>query len=235
MSKSATDIATRALTLLDEQLTEFDTPTVSASTEMSMKDMALEVLPEVCRSLVKALPYELKRYLSKSGTPSAESLSLGEDQSDYVKKKVAFLAPEDFWELVAIQLSVWSNPQTTYILIDDPKYSIQNNPFTRSGKQNPTVVITNTLATSQEASLTTTFARIECFSVHNDETATISLFEYISFDNVPNDTDNEWPDELFDVTTKALAAELMLIKQRTQQGSLIGNEGEKGLNQHKSN
>jgi hypothetical protein len=231
MSKTATDIVTKALTLLDEQLTEFAT---AATTEMSLKDIALDILPEVCRNLMKSLPYELKRYLAKSDESLAqEALIGGEDQTGLVKRKVAFTAPTDFWELVAIRLSVWSNPQTRYILIDDPIYTVQNNPFTRSGKQNPTVAISNTTKLEQGHSLTTSHTRIECFSVHNEDEVVVSLFQYISFDNVPDDTNSVWPDELFEVTSKALASELMLIKNRLQQSSLIGNEGAKIIEQHK--
>lgn len=232
MAITATDIIQYSITLLDEQLTEFSNADVSAATEMSIKDMAEIALPNICRNLVKSLPYELKRYLAKSGTLVDEVLSGAEDQSSYVKRKVAFLLPTDYWELVAVWLSVWSNPQTNYISIDDPRYTIQNNPFTRSGKQNPTVVVANTLATSQSQSLTATQARLECFSVHNDDEVVVRLFEYISFDNVPDDVGNSWPDQLLDVTAKALASELMLIKNRTQQGQLIGEEGEKIIEQH---
>jgi len=227
MSKKASDIVNRALTLLDEQLTTFNT---AASTEMSMYDMAIEILPEVCRSLVKKLPYELKRYLAREATLVEEVLEGAEDQTGYVKRKVAFTAPDDFWELVAIRLSVWSNPQTSYILVDDDKYTAQNNPFTRSGKQNPTVVISNTSNTEQGHSQAD--ARIECFSVHNNDEVVVTLFQYISFNNVPNESSNLWPDQLFNITAKALASELMLIKNRLQQGSLIGNEGEKIIEDH---
>jgi len=227
MSKTATDIVTRALTLLDEQLTEFAT---AATTEMSLTDMGLEVLPEVCRNLVKELPYELKRLLAKTATLTAEELSGGEDQTGFVKRKVAFTLPEDFWELVAIRLSVWSNPVTTYIKIDSPQYSSQNNPFARGGKQNPVVAVSNTSATEQGFSQAD--ARLECFSVHNDDEVIVSVFQYVSFNNVPTDTGQVWPDRLFELTSKALATELMLIKNRLQQGSLIGNESGKIIEQH---
>ena len=89
-----------------------------------------------------------------------------------------------------------------YILIGSPEYSRQNNPFTRSGKQNPTVAISNTK--------TAAGARIECFSYHGTDVQTVDVFEYVSFDDVPDDVGNKWPDELFDETTKALASELNL-------------------------
>jgi len=60
--KTATEIVDRTLTLLDEQLSSF---TALASTEMSVREMVLEVLPTVARMLIKQLPYELKRYLAK--------------------------------------------------------------------------------------------------------------------------------------------------------------------------
>lgn len=227
--KYAEDIVNYALTLLDEQLTEFET---AASTEMSLYDMGIEILPQVCRSLIKTMPYELKKYIAYSGTLVEETLTGGESQSAYLKKKVAFTAPEDFWELVALRLSVWSNPVTHYILIDDPAYTIQNNPHTRSGKQNPTVVVTNTTAEDQGHSMTPTRVRIECFSVHGDDEVVVSLFQYVSFTRVPTGAQYPWPDELLDITGKALAAELALIKNRTQQGSLIGNEGGKIIEDH---
>ena len=109
MSKTASNIVDRALTLVDEQLT---TITDAASTEMSLKDMALEILPEVSRDLVKELPYELKRYLAEVAVLVNEVLTNGEDQSSYVKKKVAFVSPTDFWELVALRMTVWAMPVT---------------------------------------------------------------------------------------------------------------------------
>ena len=222
MSKTATQIITRALTLLDEILTDFDT---AATTEMSLSDVASDILPEVCRNLVKELPYELKRYLATSDTLLAEVLAGGELQTSYTKQKVAYTAPSDFWELVAIRLSVWSNPVTKYILVDSPLYSIQNNPFTRGGKQNPVVAISN--------AGTGAGARIECFSIHSGDTATVSTFQYVSFNNVPDDAGNSWPDELFEITSKALASELAVIKNNLQEGSVVGSEGGKILEQHK--
>jgi hypothetical protein len=222
MAKSASDIVSRALTLLDEKLTTFNTV---ATTEMSLSEMGLEVLPEVCRNLVKTLPYELKRYLATTATLTQETLTGGESQVGYVKKKVAFVAPTDFWELVAIRLSVWSNPVTNYILPDNPDYNKQNNPFTRAGRQNPVVVVTN--------NATSTAARIECFSVHNNDAVSVSHFSYISFDNVPDDLGNNWPDELFELVTTALANQLMVIKNRMEQAKVIGSEGEKIIEQHK--
>jgi hypothetical protein len=58
MPKSASQIVARALTLIDEVVTSFDT---AATTETSIRNQALEILPEVCRDLVKELPLELKR------------------------------------------------------------------------------------------------------------------------------------------------------------------------------
>lgn len=221
MSKSATDIVKRALTLVDEMLTDIED---AASTEMSLTNMALAILPEVCRDLVRELPYELKRYLAESATLTSGSLSNGEDQSLYVKKKVAFEAPSDFWELVAIRLTVWAKPVTEYIKIDSPEYAIQNNPFTRGGKQNPVVALSNVTAGSD--------ARIECFSVHNDDAKTIDVFQYVKFDNVPDDDGNDWPDELFDEVTKALASQLNLIKGRTEEAGIRNEETLSAIEQH---
>ena len=218
--KTGTEIIERALTLIDEQLTEFD---VAASTEMSMADIAVEILPDVCRNLIKSLPYEQKRYLAKTATLVAETLSGGEVQTDYIKQKVAYVAPDDFWELVAMRLSVWSNPVTSYILIDGKEYSDQNNPFSRGGKQNPVIAISNHATGSG--------ARIECFSIHKGDTATVSLFQYVAFDNVP-DTVKTWPDQLFELASIALASQLLNIKQRSGQGQQLENEGVKIIEQH---
>jgi hypothetical protein len=221
MAKTASEIVDRALTLVDEQIT---TITNAATTEMSLREMALEILPEVARDLVKELPYELKRYLGESAVLVNEVLDNGEDQSGYVKKKVAFVSPTDFWELVALRMTVWAKPATSYILIDSSEYAQQNNPFTRSGKQNPTVAVSN-LKTGGNA-------RIECFSVHDNDAITVAVFEYVKFSNVPDDLGNSWPDELFDEITKALASELNLIKSRLQEGVIRGEESVKAIEQH---
>lgn len=222
MSKTATEIVERALTLIDEQLTELQD---AATTEMSMKEMALEILPTVCRDLVKELPYELKRYLAKAaGSLVVDTLSNGEDQSSYYKRKVAFESPSDFWELVALRMTVWAKPVTSYILIDSPEYSIQNNPFTRGGKQNPVVAISNVSTGSN--------ARIECFSIYDGDVSTIDVIEYVAFDNVPDDLGATWPDELFDEITKALASELNLIKSRIDEAAIKGEETLKSIEQH---
>nr|WP_319265296.1 hypothetical protein [uncultured Draconibacterium sp.] len=221
MPKSADDIVKRALTLIDEQV--LDALTVS-SNEMSVSDMALEILPEVCRDLVKELPYELKRYLAKTGTLTIDTISNGEDQTAYVKKKVGFETPTDFWELVAIRLTVWAKPVIDYIHIDSNEYQIQNNPFTRGGKQNPVVALSNVSAGSK--------ARIECFSVHNDDVKTVDVFQYVAFDNVPDNSGNNWPDEVFDEVTKALATQLHLIKNRLDEASLRNDETLEAIKQH---
>ena len=221
MAKTATQIASRALTLVDEKPTDIND---AATTEMSLTAMALEILPEVARDLVKELPYELKRYLAKSAILVVDTLAGGEVQSSYVKQKVAFVAPVDFWELVSLKLTVWARPVTKYILIDGEEYSVQNNPFTRGGKQNPAVAISNKSAGSG--------ARIEAFSIGNGD-ATTNVFEYVSFDNVPNDVGNSWPDEIFDEITKALASQLNLIKSRMDEGAVRGEETIEGINQHK--
>jgi hypothetical protein len=221
MSKTASEIVERALLLVDEQLTEIAD---AASTEMSLKDMALKILPDVSRDLVKELPYELKRYLAKSGAPTIDTLANGEDQGNYTKQKVAFISPSDFWELVSMRLTVWAKPVTSYILIDSPEYSAQNNPFTRSGKQNPAVAISNTTSGGN--------SRIEAFSVNDGDASTIGVFEYVSFDNVPDDLGNDWPDEIFDEITKALASQLELIKDRIEKGAVRGEETLRAIEQH---
>lgn len=224
MPKTATQIVTRALTLLDEQLPSF---AQAASTEMSLSDMALDILPNVARNLVKELPYDLKRLLAKTSPAAlvADALANGEDQSTFYKRKVSFTAPTDFWELISIRLTVWSKPVTEYIYIDSKEYVIQNNPFTRSGKQNPVVAISNTS--------TGATARIECFSTYNLDAQTVANFQYVSFTNVPDDVSNSWPDELFDHITKALAMELNTIKGRIEESQIRGKETEEIIEQHK--
>ena len=224
MSKTATEIVTRALTLLDEQLPSFSE---AATTEMSLGDIALDILPTVARNLVKELPYNLKRLLAKDSPASlvVDTLSNGEIQSNYYKRKVSFTAPTDFWELVAIRLTVWSKPVTDFIYIDSPEYVIQNNPFTRAGKQKPVVAISNASSGA--------LARIECFSTYNLDAQTVANFQYVSFDNVPDDVSVSWPDELFDHITKALAMELNTIKGRMEESEIRGKETEEIIEQHK--
>lgn len=223
MAKTATQIINRALTLIDEKVTDL---LDAATTEMSLTDMAAEILPEVARSLVKELPYDLKRLLAKSNPAAlfADTLTNGEVQTNHTKKKVSFTAPSDFWELVSIRLTVWSKPVTDYIYIDSPEYAIQNNPFSRAGKQNPVVAISNTS--------TGATSRIECFSAHLTDVQTVANFQYVSFDNVPDNSGNSWPDELFDKITRALASELNVIKGRLQEGEIQGQETMKSIQQH---
>lgn len=223
MAKTATQIITRALTLIDERVTDF---LDASSVEMSLTDMAAEILPEVARSLIKQLPYDLKRLLAKSAPAAlvADTLSNGEIQTNHTKKKVAFTAPTDFWELISLRLTVWSKPVTNFIYIDSPEYAIQNNPFSRAGKQNPVVAISNTS--------TSATARIECFSVHGSDVTTVANFQYVSFSNVPDNLGNSWPDELFDKITRALASELNVIKGRLEEGAIQGDEVMKSIEQH---
>ncbi|MCE5332687.1 MAG: hypothetical protein LLF95_11195 [Bacteroidales bacterium] len=223
MAKTATDIITRALTLIDERITDIED---AASTEMSLTDMAKEILPEVARNLIKELPFELKKYLVKTASLSLDTLSTGESQSAYTKQKVVFISPDDFWELVSLQLTVWAIPVTSYILIDSPEYSTQNNPFTRGGKQNPVVAVSD-ISTGANRTF-----RIECFSVSPTDAKTVSKFEYVSFNNYPNDSGNSWPDELFEKITRALASELNVIKGRLQEGEIQGQEALKSIEQH---
>lgn len=223
MAKTASQIVDRALTLIDEIPTSF---TTAATTETSIRELALEILPEVCRDLVKELPWGLKKYLAQSPTSlPVDNLINGELQSSYQKQKVAFEAPVDFWELVSIQLSTWAKPVTEYIYIDSQEYDKQNNPFTRSGKQNPAVAISRVSVGSR--------FRIECFSLNKGETLSIQSMLYISFDNVPDDSGKTWPDEVFDEITKALATELHLIKSRVNEAIIKAEEVSNAMDQHK--
>lgn len=222
MAKTASEIVDRALSLIDEVPTSFQT---AATTETSIRDQALEILPELCRDLIKELPWDLKRYLGQDGPLSSELLNEGEDQSNYFKQKVAFIAPSDFWELVSIRLRVWSRPVTSYIYINDEHYPKQNNPFTRAGKNSPVVALNNESIGSD--------ARIECFSINKGDIPNIANFQYVSFDNVPDDSGNTWPDELFDEVTKALASELHIIKGRLNEAQVRGEEITNAIDQHK--
>lgn len=222
MAITASNIVSKALTLVDEEVVEF---AQAASTETSLKDISLGILPEVCRNLIKVLPYELKRYLSKTyAAIPIETLDNGELQTDYYKQKVAVVMPSDFWELVAIKMKVWARPVTKYILIDSPLYSKQNNPFTRAGKQNPVVALSNSASTSG--------GRVELFSINDGDSNDITVFEYISFDNIPDDSSIEWPDELMDEVSKALASQLNLIKGRLQEGVMRDEESDNAIATH---
>lgn len=218
MPISATDIVNKALTLIDEQLLELSQ---IGTAEMSTKDTALDILPEVCRDLIKELPFGLKIYLEKTGTVSA---SLADGQEGYVKKKVRISAPDDFWELVSLKMNVWSQAATKYIYIDYPDYTYQNNPFTRGGKQNPVVALANGI----------TNKTIECFSVGEGDSLSVDYLKYISFDNVPDDEAEgvRWPDELMDEVSKALASQLLVIKGQTESGLLRGEETQQAIEQH---
>lgn len=223
MSKTASQIVDRALILIDEVPTAFAT---AASTETSIREQALAILPEVCRDLVKELPWELKRYLSKTATLTVETFSStdGEWQGSYNKQKVSYIAPSDFWELVSIRLTKWQKPVTKYIYIDSDDYSVQNNPFTRAGKHNPVVAISDSKSGLDK--------RIECFSIQPGDATTVANFRYISFNNVPDDSGNSWPDELFDEITKALATELNIIKSRIEEAVLRGEDTANAIDQH---
>lgn len=222
MSKSASDIVNRALTLIDEEPTSFNT---AATTETSIREQALEILPEVCRDLVKELPFELKRYLAEIGTLTL--LPSIPNQTPYLKQKVTYRLPSNFWELVHMRLSTWSKPVTDYIIIGSKEYSKQNNPYTRAGIQNPVVAL------SDEYDLDFSSKIIECFSANSDQVVTGYTFSYISFDNVPNDSGNTWPDELFDEITKALATELHIIKSRLNEAMIKGESAVNAIDQHK--
>jgi hypothetical protein len=212
MAKTASQIVDRALTLIDEAVTTFNT---AATTETSIRDQALEVLPEVCRDLIKELPWNLKRYLSKTDTLVVDTLSEGEEQS-FKKRKVAYVMPVDYWDLVSLRLNVWARPATETIYIGSREYEVQNNPFTRAGKRNPVVAVSS--------NVTGTEGRIECFSIEEGDAITETNFQYVSFDNVPDDTGTFWPDELFDVTAKALASQLQIIKGIPNDAAISGQE-----------
>lgn len=152
------------------------------------------------------------------------SLDVGENQSLYLKQKIVLDAPVDFLELVSIRLSVWAKPVTEYILINGDRYPSQNNPFTRAGKQNPVVAISTSSFGGN--------ARIECFSINDGDAKTVSNFQYVSFDNTPNDLGKTWPDELFDITTKALATQLNIIKGRPEALEIKGQEITNSLEQY---
>jgi len=223
MSKSASQIVDRAMNLIDEVVTTFQT---AATTETSIRDQALTILPEVCRDLIKELPWDLKRWLAETAVLVVDPLTNGEDQTSYLKKKVAFQAPVNFWELVSIRLTVWAAPVTDYIYIGGQEYAKQNNPFTRAGKQNPVVALNNTASGGN--------ARIECFSVSDGDVTTVANFQYVSFDNVPDDLagGKRWPDQLFDEITKALATELHVIKSRLQEAELKDISVNSAIDQH---
>ena len=220
MAKTIDEIVDRALSLIDEVPTTFAT---AATTETSIREQAIDILPDVARDLIKELPWELKRYLGETAVLVADTLITGENQDDYLKQKVVFIAPSDFWELVSLQLTVWSNPVVDYIYIGSEEYGRQNNPFTRSGKQNPIVALNMTSSGGN--------ARIECFSVNNGDVKTVASFYYISFDNVPSNT-NDWPDQLFDEITKALATQLLIIKSRIEEAQIKGSEITNQIEQH---
>lgn len=219
--KTASEIVDRSLTLIDEVVTDFET---AATTETSIRDIALEILPEVCRDLIKELPWDLKRHLSQVGNLSSSQLIGGEDQTSFFKQKVAFTAPDDFWELVSIRLSVWAKPVTEYIYVGDAYYPKQNNPFSRAGKYNPVVALSNNGSGSG--------ARIECFSVEEGDALTVGNFEYVSFNNIPDDEGNTWPDAIFDEITLALSNKLNIIKSRLDDASIKGEEITNAIEQH---
>lgn len=221
MAKTASQIVDRALTLIDEVVTDFDT---AATTETSIEQIAYDILPETCRDLIKELPWDLKRHLAISGTLSPDSLTNGELQTEYFKQKVVFLAPSDFLELVSIRMTVWAKPVTEYIYINSEHYSKQNNPFTRAGKYNPVVALSNTAIGGN--------ARIECFSIEEGDAQSVANFQYVSFDNVPDDDSITWPDELFDSITLALSNKLNILKSRIEGANIKGEEISNAIEQH---
>lgn len=220
MAKTASQIVDRALTLIDEVPTTF---TTAATTETSIREQALEILPEVCRDLVKELPWELKKYLSYGTALTDIVLEDGEDQSNFTKKKVAYIAPSDFWELVSMNIGSWSRPVTEYINIGGLEYTKQNNPYTRAGKRNPVVALNSDPISG---------VRIECFSIYDGDDPDFNYLEYVQFSNVPDDVGNTWPDELFDEVTKALATELHIIKSRLEEAMIKGEEVNNAIEQH---
>jgi hypothetical protein len=155
-------------------------------------------------------------------------MSLVKTEGAGVKKKAVYILPADYWELVSIRLTAWENSKnvTKYIHIDSEGYSKQNNPFTRAGKQNPVVAINSGSAYGLSNSV------IECFSINEGDATSVSRFTYIKFDNVPNDSGKNWPDELFDEITKALVTELHIIKSRLEEAVIKGEEVTNAIEQH---
>jgi len=231
MEKSASEIVDRALTLLDEKPTEF---TQAASTEMSLKEMGLELLPNVCRNLVRELPFELKELLAESGLMIVDTLTAGEERINALtpKKKAAWRLPLDYWEFSSIQFDEWSKAVTSYITVGSKDYERQNNPFTRSGTHEPVVAIAK-IGNEDPSNI---YHRLEVFSLAEDTVVVSTHVRYVSFDNVPDDEalplGNRWDEKLFEVTAKALASELLVIKGKIAEGTARGDDVLTDIEQH---
>lgn len=219
MATSTNDIIARALTILDERLIDI---TQLASTEMSLQDIAAEVLPSVALKVVRELPFELKRLMvSTSGAVTGYSVV---GYPGAIKKKVVLNIPDTFWELVSIKFPSWDKVVTSYITMDSPEYAIQNNPFTRAGKQNPVVAMSDGSTTRV----------LECYSIEEGDSETTEIFRYISTTQIPGTTTfTTLPDVLLEPFAKALAAELILIKDNANKSALFENQTEETVEQHK--
>lgn len=218
MAISTNDIIQRALTILDERLIEVDQ---LASTEMSLQDIAAEVLPAVALKVVKELPFELKRLMAPTNYAQTGFSVAGYPGA--TKKKVVLNITDSFWELVSIKFPSWDKIVTSYITIDSPEYAIQNNPFTRAGSQNPVVVL------SDRSSSRT----LECYSVEEGDSVTTEIFRYITTAQIPGTASfTSLPDVLLEPFAKALAAELIMIKDNAGKSALLENETQKSINQH---
>lgn len=219
MATSSNDIITRALTILDERLIEVDQ---LVSTEMSLQDIAAELLFSVSLKVVRELPFELKRLMSNTNYAQTGYAVVGYPGA--LKKKVVLTVNEYFWELVAIKFPSWDKVVTSYITMDSPEYAIQNNPFTRAGKQNPVVAMSDGASSRV----------LECYSIEEGDSETTEIFRYITIQQVPGHaTFTTLPDVLLEPFAKALAAELIMIKDNAAKGGLLENQTEETVQQHK--
>lgn len=219
MATSSNDIITRALTILDERLIEVDQ---LVSTEMSLQDIAAELLFSVSLKVVRELPFELKRLMANTNYSQTGYSVVGYPGA--LKKKVVLTINENFWELVAIKFPSWDKVVTSYITMDSPEYSIQNNPFTRAGKQNPVVAMSDGASSRV----------LECYSIEEGDAESTEIFRYITIQQVPGHAAfTILPDVLLEPFAKALAAELIMIKDNAAKGGLLENQTEETVQQHK--
>lgn len=218
MALGANDIIIRALTILDERLIDVN---VLATTEMSLKDIAEELLLSVSMKVVKELPFELKRLL-----PTTNYNQTGYSVPGYStsrKKKVILSVNDSFWELIAIKFPSWDKVVTNYITVDSPEYGVQNNPFTRAGSQNPVVAMSDR-GTSRV---------LECYSIEEGDSETTEIFRYVTVDNLPGSTSfGVLAPALLEPFAKALAAELIFIKDNANKGQMLEDQAQDNVNQH---
>lgn len=218
MALGANDIITRALTILDERLIDVD---VLATTEMSLKEIAEDILLSVSMKVAKELPFELKRLLSLTNYSQT-----GYSETPYPgarKKKVVLSVTDSFWELVSLKFPAWDKVVTSYISVDSPEYGIQNNPFTRAGKQNPVVAISDK----------NTSRVLECFSIEDGDSETTEIFRYLTIDNLPGSASfGILHPALLEPFAKALAAELIFIKDNAQKSQMLENQTQENVDQH---